>query len=320
MEGALEYLSSVAPKSQPFCLIVSLVNPHDVLFYPNQYTSAGYDDSWLTGTVRLPPTIQEDLKTKPTAQAEFLKISQLLGALPTPEKQRNYLNYYANLMRSSDAYIVQMLNALAQHKLADDTVVIRTADHGELGLAHNGMRQKNFNFYEEAIRVPMIYSNPRLWPKARRSNALVSHVDLVPTLASLVKAPAHAREDWQGVDSSKRVLGGGGKAPQNYTVFTYDDYQSGQPYGPYPNPPNHIVAIREARYKVAKYYDVAGAVAPQWEMYDLHADPFERVNIADPGHRRTAEQKQQLSRLRKRLEHVEQTRLAPLPNTPQPSV
>ncbi|MDX6664128.1 MAG: choline-sulfatase, partial [Solirubrobacteraceae bacterium] len=53
-EGALEYVNSVASKQKPFALIVSLVNPHDVLFYPNQYTSAGYDDSWLDGSVRLP--------------------------------------------------------------------------------------------------------------------------------------------------------------------------------------------------------------------------------------------------------------------------
>jgi arylsulfatase A-like enzyme len=116
------------------------------------------------------------------------------------------------------------------------------------------------------------------------------------------------------------VLGRGGAAPQDHTVFTYDDYQSGQPYGPYPKPPNHIVAIREARYKLARYYDVAGAAAPQWEMYDLRADPQERVNLAAPSHRRTAEQQRQLTRLRRRLERVEQQRLQPLARTPQPAV
>ncbi len=46
-EGALEYLSSTAAQQQPFFLVVSLVNPHDVLFYPSTYADAGYDDSWL---------------------------------------------------------------------------------------------------------------------------------------------------------------------------------------------------------------------------------------------------------------------------------
>ncbi|MCW2990684.1 MAG: sulfatase [Solirubrobacterales bacterium] len=311
-EGALEYVNGVASKQRPFALIVSLVNPHDVLFYPNQYTGAGYDDSWLKGSVRLPQTIGEDLASKPTAQKDFLAITQLLGKLDTPEKQRNYLNYYANLMRSSDGYVVKLLDALSKRKLLDDTLVIRTADHGEMGLAHGGLRQKNFNFYEESIRVPLIYSNRRLWSKAHRSQALVSHVDLLPTLATLFEAPAHARKDWQGVDYSKRVLGKGGKLPQDHTVFTYDDYQSGQPYGPYPAPPNHIVAIREARYKLAKYYDAAGSAPPQWECYDLKNDPLERVNIAAEDHPRTPEQKRQLTRLRSKLADVERKRLQPL--------
>src|SRR5439155_1620414 len=79
-----------------------------------------------------------------------------------------------------------------------DTLVIRTADHGEMGLAHGGLRQKNFNVYEETTRVPLVYSNPRLFPRPRRSSALVSHVDFLPTLATLFGAPRSARANWQG--------------------------------------------------------------------------------------------------------------------------
>ena len=51
---------------------------------------------------------------------------------------------------------------------------------------------------------------------------------------------------------------------------------------------------------------------PQWEMYDLKHDPQERVNIAYKGHKRTAEQKRQYRRLRRKLARVEKTRLQPL--------
>ncbi len=71
-EGTIEYLTSAAAQQQPFFLTVSLVNPHDVLSYPNTYDSvnppAGYDDSDLVGNIGLPETIVEDLSTKPTAQ------------------------------------------------------------------------------------------------------------------------------------------------------------------------------------------------------------------------------------------------------------
>ena len=48
-EGVLEYLTSEAAQQQPFFLIVSLVNPHDVLAYPKSYETGGYNDSDLLG-------------------------------------------------------------------------------------------------------------------------------------------------------------------------------------------------------------------------------------------------------------------------------
>ncbi len=142
---------------------------------------------------------------------------------------RNYLNFYGNLMRSSDSYLVNVLDKLEETGLFDNTLIVRTADHGEMGLAHGGLRQKNFNFYEEATRVPLVYSNPKLFPKPAETDALVSHVDFLPTLASLAAAPKGARANWQGVDYSQLVLHPSSKrSVQDYVVFTYDDYQSGQ--------------------------------------------------------------------------------------------
>ena len=313
-EGAIQYLGSAAAQDQPFFTVVSLVNPHDVLFYPKTYASAGYDKSWLQGEIEVPKTANEDLSTKPSVQAQFLKIFNASGPIPTDQMKRNYLNFYANLMKASDAYLAKILQTLEKAGLLDDTLVIATADHGEMGTTHGGMRQKNFNVYEEATRVPLVYSNPRLFKKAESSDALVSHVDFLPTLASLLGAPSSARADWAGVDYSNLILSRAPKKkpPQDYTVFTYDDFQSGQKSGPYPKPPNHIVSIRERRYKIARYYDVNGKVPPQWEMYDLKHDPQERVNIAYKGHKRTAEQKRQYRRLRRKLARVEKTRLQPL--------
>ena len=114
------------------------------------------------------------------------------------------------------------------------------------------------------MRVPLVYSSPRLFRRPRTDHSLVSHVDFLPTLASLVGAPSSARAAWQGIDYSARILGRSAKPPQDYTVFTYDDYQSGQPRGPYPKPPNHVVSIRERRYKLARYYYADGKVPDQW--------------------------------------------------------
>jgi choline-sulfatase len=315
-EGVMQYLSSVAAKQQPFFLVISLVNPHDVLFFPSKtFEEAGYDDSWIRGEIKPPATVEESLKTKPSVQEEFRNIFNFTGKPKGPVQQAQYLNFYGNLMRSSDNYIVDVLDKLEEVGLYDETLIVRTADHGEMGLAHGGMRQKNFNFYEEATRVPLVYSNPKLFPTPRTTDAMVSHVDFLPTLASLVDAPKPARSNWQGKDYSSLILRPKkGKTVQDYVVFTYDDVQSGQKKGPYPKAPNHIVSIREKRWKLAKYYAVEPKkpTPPQWEMYDLKEDPEETENIAHRSYKRSELQEREFRRLKKKLAQVEKTRLKPL--------
>jgi arylsulfatase A-like enzyme len=328
-EGALQYIDTLAGKGKrPFFLVISLVNPHDVLFYPSRtFEESGYDDSWLAGDIELPRTNEEDLSTKPSVQEQFLRIFNLTGQPESATEKRAYLNFYGNLMRSSDNYVVEVLDKLEKQDLIDDTLIIRTSDHGEMGLAHGGLRQKNFNFYEETLKVPLIYSNPKMYPRPVTSDALISHVDLLPTLASLAGAPRSARRNWQGVDYSDIVLNPHrGKSPQDYVAFTYDDFQSGQANGPYPKEPNHVTSIREKRWKLAKYSDIkttvnkeTGAISeepgpkpPQWEMYDLKTDPYEEVNLAFESYERTALQEREFLRLKKKLAKVEKTRLRPL--------
>jgi choline-sulfatase len=330
-EGAMQYLDTVAGKQEPFFLVVSLVNPHDVLFYPSKtFDESGYDDSWLSGDIEVPPTNEEDLSTKPSVQEQFLNIFNLTGKPESEVEKRSYLNFYGNLMRSSDNYLVEVLDKLESNGMIDDTLIIRTSDHGEMGLSHGGLRQKNFNFYEESLKVPLVYSNPKMYPRPVQSDALVSHVDLVPTLASLAGTPNSAKANWQGVDYSDIVLNHGrGKEPQDYVAFTYDDFQSGQAHGPYPKEPRHLICVIEKRWKLAKYHDLEvkvgaegkieetpGSKPSQWELYDLKTDPSEEINLAFDGYERTAAQEREFLRLKKKLAKVEKTRLKPLAKTP----
>lgn len=319
-EGVLKFISDRAGAEKPYCLIVSLVNPHDVLLYPGpanmdppKYVQGGYDESWLEGDIKLPPTVGEDLSTKPDCQAQFVRLFNLAGAVPTPAMKLKYLNFYANLMKLVDGYLVEILDTLEATGQLDDTLVIRTSDHGEMGLCHGGMRQKNFNAYEETLRVPMVFSNPQMFKRPRQSDQLVSHVDFLPTLAGLAGAPKSARGNWPGVDYSRHVLGTAKKPTQDRIVFTWDDWQAGQKQGPYIPPPNHIVTVRERRWKLSKYYDPDGKARTQWEMYDLKSDPLERRNLAhDPGKMSVAH-RAQFRRLKARIKRIERERLNPLP-------
>jgi arylsulfatase A-like enzyme len=199
--------------------------------------------------------------------------------------------------------------------LHDDTLIVRTSDHGEMAMAHGGLRQKSFNVYEESLRVPLIFSNPRLFPEARQSDALVSHVDLLPTLAALIDAPADARAAWQGVDYSALITDPAAVPSQQEVIFTYDDLRCAQNVAQLVPPPNRIIALREARYKLARYYDGDGAVPDQWEMYDLETDPLERVNLAAPDFAASPEQAAARARLTARLEEIAATQLQPLAAT-----
>jgi arylsulfatase A-like enzyme len=326
---------------EPFALVVSLVNPHDVLGYPGSYAAGGYGAAALEDLgVDLPPTFDEDLAAKPTAHG-FMRHGQsaYLGALRTRREQRAYVNFYAHLHRLVDEKVGRVLAALGDAadpgSLRARTVIARTSDHGEMGLAHGGLRQKMFNAYEETIRVPLVVSNPILFPRARETAALASLVDLVPTLLGLAGAAApgtlHGRDlgpvlagcaepDREAAGRAAVDLGAvlDHPAPQpgvrEAVPFTYDDDAAGTFLRDTVPPPNHVRCVREERLKYATYVDPAGRAAPQHELYDLDRDPLELDNLVDrdTGLPRDGTRAADLARLRERVAAVPTPRLVPV--------
>ena len=286
------------PTGRPFVLIASFVNPHDVLGYPGvpvgspvgtvpAYIQGGYDDTWLEDTVppiSLPPSVSENLATnyKPTAHAALKAVMAVgMGPLVTPDTQQKYLNFYYRLMSKIDGQIGELLaifdNAGAAGATAlNNTLIVRTSDHGEMALSHGGLRQKTFVTYEEAIRVPLVFSNPTLYSTPQTTSAMVSHVDLLPTLCSLFGVPNWQSKGFAGVDYSSIVLNPAAPPVQDYILFAFDDIYAGSDAANFPTgavpPPNRIRMIRTTEYKYARYFDGSGAVPPaadQQEFYDL---------------------------------------------------
>jgi choline-sulfatase len=353
-----------SPTGRPFCLVVSLINPHDVLGYPGvvpgssetpAYIAGGYDESWLAPTspaIQRPPTADENLSTnyKPTAHAAVKVVMAAgLGIVATPEVQLNYLNFYGNLMKKIDGQIGQLLavfdNADAAGAAAlNQTLIIRTCDHGENGMCHGGLRQKVFVAYEEVLRVPMIWSNPTLFNSAQTTNALVSHVDLLPTICALTGVPNWQTKGFAGVDYSSIVLNSAAPPVQDYVLFTFDDIYAGSDAANFPNgvapPPNRIRMIRTSDFKYARYFDAAGVEPDQQEFYDLRPSggdfngtyglPLESANLSlwaesartNNGVATLASVPQQAARARlmDQLAILETTRLAPraLPSSVAP--
>jgi choline-sulfatase len=291
---------------EPFCLIVSLVNPHDVLGYPASYERGGYSvEEFRELGVRLPPTVDEDLSRKPGVHALMqMGMTAYMGPLRNRREQLDYVNFYAYLHRVVDAKIGRVLAALGDPSdpasLRSRTVLLRCADHGEMGLSHGGLRQKTFNAYEETINVPLVVSNPLLFPRGSEADALASLVDVLPTMLELggIEAPQGLRGQSQtpvlaqtaAPDREPLALASVDLSPvtehaspassvRDAIHFTYDDHQAGTAMTEAPGQPNRIRAIRTPTAKYAFYFDPDGRKPTEYELYDLERDPLEVENL-----------------------------------------
>ena len=189
--------------------------------------------------------------------------------------------------------------------LRSRTVVVSTSDHGELGLSHGGLRQKMFNAYEETLRVPLVVSNPKLFPQAQRSDALVSLVDLVPTLLGLSGAAAGDADQFDGIDQGP-VLRGERETLRDSVLFTYDDHQAGTSFQDAAGPAQpHPLRARRA-LEVRGLPRPHGPQPAEYELYDLEADPDEALNllVTRGGRGRTLEASRQAARLHALLEQA----------------
>lgn len=295
---------------EPFCLVFSLVNPHDVLGFPGSYAEGGYTtDEFRDLGISLPETAHEDLSAKPDVQAlSRLGMDNYLGPLPDRQAEQDYVDFYAFLHRLVDEKIGRLLRALGDpadpSSLRSRTIIARTSDHGEMGLSHGGLRQKVFNAYEETIRVPLVLSSPRMFPEPLQSDALVSLLDVVPTFLSLAGVQQHPRA-LDGHDLTP-LLRGEEDPARDAVLFTYDDHQAGTALQDGAGQPNRIRCVRDRRYKYAVYLDPNGRAQPEFEMYDLQEDPHEVRNLLDKrgGHPREARHEVERERLAVRLEEL----------------
>jgi len=306
-QSAIHFLNTY-DGDQPFCLIVALVNPHDVQEYPGRglrgspfrttFEQGGYRlEDFANLPIDLPASVDDDLSTKPSVHASFRQFLAVgTGHVRTRERQLNYARFYAYLNQQVDLQIGKLLDALDANGLTDDTVVVRTSDHGELGMAHGRMRQKFYNAYRETLSVPLIVSNPHLYPEAQTTDAFAGLIDILPTLATIGGVPEPQRFGLKGRDLSP-ILANPTASVQDVLHFTYED-------DPFPvTGADCIRAIVEPGWKYAVYYDPFTGAAPEYEMYDLARDPLEMINLAHPVHR-TPDAAAQQSRLHARLTQV----------------
>jgi len=204
-------------------------------------------------------------------------------------KYQRYMHDYLGCVKAVDESVGRVLKFLDDEGLADDTIVVYSADQG-FYLGEHGWFDKRWIF-EESLRAPLLVRWTGVGKPGTSSRRLVSNLDFAETF--LEAAGLSIPPEMQG--RSLVPLLKGQDPPDWRTSFYYDYYE-------YPVPhrvrPHHGVVTD--RFKLVHF---EGPDLDEWELFDLQADPREMRNaIADPAHAGVVEElKREMARLQAEL-------------------
>ncbi len=256
VKKTLEFLDNSPVK--PFALTCSLIYPHDPYVVPSPYYEM-YDPDAL----ELPANYESrEARFENDWTREFVKGLGESGL-------REWLRIYYGAVRFLDDQVGRVLDALDRNGLSENTVVVFTADHGDMAGAH-AMAWKNTSaLYEDIVRVPLVIRAPGVLAPGR-TDILTANVDLMPTLLGLADiAPPPGCEGRNLIP----ILTGARKPPP-FVVCEVLHMHPGRRRSVEPDRPANYM-IRDERWKYVRYRD-GGEI-----LYDLEKDPGETRNLVD---------------------------------------
>ncbi len=242
-------------KNQPFCLFLSIPDPHD----PNS-VRAPYNKMFADVKFKDPKTMSEALLDKP------------YWALGRQEKElsQKHMQDYFGMVRCIDDNIGRVLDYLDENGLAENTIVVFTADHGDLLYEHN--RRNKGVPYEASVKIPFIIRWPAKIPAGKIIEKAYNGSDFAPTLLSMMGASKlkkfHGRDDAKSFVSNEKVV----KSDE----LTYVSGPSGAWAGAFNSRYKFILTARDIPW-----------------LFDLEVDPDETKNFAtDPKYAKIANEMQ----------------------------
>ncbi len=248
-EHALDYLDEFAGREEPFYVSVHYTAPHDPWDedqHPKEYIDL-YRDCAFTATPD-EPLHPNRIPTAPGGTGE--------------ERKRLLRGYYA-AVSAMDAGVGRLLDRLEQLGVAEDTLVIFTADNG-MNMGHHGIWGKGngtfpFNLFDTAVKVPFIARWPGHILADRVTHSMCSHYDIIQTLNELLDLGASLPEDLPGRSFANVLVKG--DDTDNHVVIL-DEYGSSR-------------MIRNQEWKYIHRYPYG-----PHELYHLTEDPGEKENLA----------------------------------------
>ena len=270
-DRAVDFLQS-QPKGQPFCLSLWFNSAHaedgdkrpGIGHYPWPKAVDGmYEDIDVPAPRLCDPTIYE-------SQPQFLKESinrqRYFWRWDTPEKYQTNMRAYFRMLSGVDNVIARVLTELEEQQLADNTIVIYSADNGYY-MGDRGFAGK-WSHYEQSLRVPLIIYDPRLKSqnRGRVVSSMALNIDLPATFLDWagVKIPSQ----YQGRSLASIVRGG---APSDWRKDFFCEHVMLSPTLTWEG-------VRSKRYFYARYIDQE----PHYEfLHDLEEDPDQLKNFVD---------------------------------------
>ncbi|EMI18768.1 mucin-desulfating sulfatase (N-acetylglucosamine-6-sulfatase) [Rhodopirellula maiorica SM1] len=295
------------PKQQPFCLSISfdaVKNDRDSDMYPPHVEifrdkQMWVPENWVEGkSERLPKVLDH-------CRGTYLHVART----STPELYQRLARRFAVQGYSVDQQVGRLMTKLEEMGVLENTIVIYTSDNGRFH-GSQGLYDKAI-LYDEAMKEPLIVFDGRApqSQRGRRVDAMVSSVDVAPTILSLagVEAPEIMKgRDLSGLLSGTQDMSQWRDAVLIENFFLQEIFSSARnKHADIAKINDEIIAgnrsyrtrgVRTDRYKYFSYYEHTPVIE---ELYDLDADPHEQNNLVS-----NPEYAELLSKLRKKTEEL----------------
>jgi iduronate 2-sulfatase len=267
---AVDYMQAAQAEQKPFFLGVGFRRPHAPYAAPKKYF-----DLYPPGTTPLPRSAPPEYVNTILPAA----LNHAWGPRPlTEQEQREVRSAYFACVSFIDAQVGVLLDAMDQHDLWKNTIVVFFGDHGYHLGEHGGLWHKK-SLFEESCRVPLIVYAPKMQGAGKSCARIVELVDLYPTLTELCGLQHPVNLDGRsfatllddpespGKDAAYSLIARGQDSTENITEVAY----LGR-------------SVRTPRWRYTEWEDGKRGV----ELYDHQADPQEFQNLAeDPNYTAT---------------------------------
>jgi len=254
-QDTIAKIHELAASPQPWALYLGWNTPHDPYIVPVDYA-----ERVAVSDVPLPPNFRDDMSQRPRL---YMRQRRQLWDRLDPEQCRLSIARYWALCVMMDDFLGQILQALEATGQLENTLIIRTSDHGDL-LGEHGLFLKGVAPYEGAYHIPLIMHWPAgIAAPGRHIQSITANVDIAPTLLELAGALPLSPVDGKSLVPLLKGTEPDGARQELFTQMNGVELYYSQ----------RIMRIGRYKY-VFNGFDLD-------ELYDLEADPWEQHNLIE---------------------------------------